>query len=437
VLAADDPEARFRVLVFSKTAGFRHSSIDEGIAAIKKLGADHGFQVDATEDPSVFRDGVLSHFDTVVFLSTTGDVLNLSQQAAFERYIAAGGGYTGVHAASDTEYDWRWYGNLVGAYFRNHPANQDAFVDVEDQEHPSTEGLPDRYERYDEWYNFKSPAFAEVGDADFSPRARVHVLATVDESTYNEDDGNATDDDHPVTWCQRYDGGRSWYTAMGHTEESFTEANFLQQLLGGIETTAGAKPSAECGIAADVTAPTSKVTLDPASPANTPIKVTLEATDDAGGSGVATLEYKVDGAAEWTTYTAPFTVSAEGKHTVAYRATDEAGNVEDAKTVSVEVDVTAPTTTATLNPAKPHKSGVYKQAVQVTLAAGDGAGSGVARTEYRINGGAWLTYAAPFTVTADGQHTVEYRSVDEAGNTEATKSTSFRIKKPGNFGPGT
>jgi PKD repeat protein/glucose/arabinose dehydrogenase len=436
VLPDDDPAARFRVLVFSKTAGFRHSSIDEGIAAIKKLGQDNGFQVDATEQASVFRDGVLSHFDTVVFLSTTGDVLNLSQQAAFERYIGDGGGYTGIHAASDTEYEWRWYGNLVGAYFRNHPANQTATVKVEDQEHPSTKGLPADYSRLDEWYNFKAPAFAEVGDADFSPRARVHVLATVDESTYSEEDGNTTDDDHPVTWCQRYDGGRSWYTAMGHTEESFVEANFLQQVLGGIETTAGAKPSASCGIPPDLVAPTSTATLDPASPAKGPVQVTLAATDDAGGTGVDKIEYKLDGAADWTAYSGPFTVSAEGRHTVTFRATDKAGNVESAKSVDVVVDLTAPTTSHTLNPAKPDKkSGVYKQPVQVTLSAADGSGSGVALTEYRINGGAWQPYPAPFTLVADGTHTVEYRSVDKAGNVEATKSVVVRIKKPGGFTP--
>jgi PKD repeat protein len=434
VLADDDPAARFRVLVFSKTAGFRHSSIDEGIAAIKQLGQDNGFQVDVTEDSSVFRDGVLSHFDTVVFLSTTGDVLDLSQQAAFERYIEAGGGYTGIHAASDTEYNWRWYGNLVGAYFRNHPANQTATVAVEDHAHPATKALPDSYTRFDEWYNFKSPAFAEVGDADYSPRAKIHVLATVDESTYDEGDGNATDDDHPVTWCQRYDGGRSWYTAMGHTEASYLEAEFLRQVLGGIETTAGAEPSASCGVPPDVTAPTSRATLDPASPARSPVKVTLEAEDDAGGTGVAKVEYKLDGAAGWTTYAAPFTIGAEGRHTVSFRATDEAGNVEDAKSVEVVIDLTAPTTSAALNPAQPDKkSGVYKQPVQITLTATDGSGSGPAGSEYRINGGAWQTYAAPFTISADGQHTVQYRSTDKAGNVEVARSVVVEIKQPGGF----
>ena len=161
--------------MFSKTAGFRHSSIDEGIAAIKQLGVDHDFQVDATEDATAFRAGVLSQYDTVVFLSTTGDVLNDAQQAAFEDFISAGGGYTGIHAASDTEYTWPWYGQLVGGYFRNHPANQTATVRTEhdEHEHLPIEGLPASLQRLDEWYNFQSPENPSVGGGgvDFSPRA--------------------------------------------------------------------------------------------------------------------------------------------------------------------------------------------------------------------------------------------------------------------------
>ncbi len=253
VLGEDDPEASFRALAFSKTAGFRHSSIDEGHAALDVLAEDNGFQVDHSEDSSLFTEEILASYDTVIFLETTGDVLNEDQQAAFEAYIQGGGGYAGIHSASDTEYDWNWYGHLVGAYFISHPpGTANAAIDVEDQEHPSTAGLPARYERTDEWYNFKSPDFAEVGDDDYSPRgaADIHILATVDESTYDEQDGNTTDDDHPMTWCQRYDGGRSWYTAMGHTEESYTEPNFLAQVLGGLETTAGVEPSATCGVEA-------------------------------------------------------------------------------------------------------------------------------------------------------------------------------------------
>ena len=186
-----------------------------------------------------------------MFLSTTGDPLNDTQQAAFERYIRAGGGFTGIHAAADTEYTWTWYGKLVGAYFRNHPAGTpEADVLVEDLDHHSTDHLPARWHRTDEWYNYQQPEGAVVGGGgtDWSPReAGVHVLAKMDESTYGEDDGNTTDDDHPISWCQRYDGGRSFYTGMGHTQASFSEALFLDHLLGGLEVSAGVVPDDDCG----------------------------------------------------------------------------------------------------------------------------------------------------------------------------------------------
>ncbi|GAA1875395.1 ThuA domain-containing protein [Myceligenerans crystallogenes] len=217
----------FSVLVFSKTAGFRHGSIPAGIAAIEQLGVDNGFAVDTTEDAGAFTDENLAKYDVVAWLSTTGDVLNADQQAAFERYIQSGGGYAGIHAASDTEYDWPWYGELVGAYFASHPQNQDATVKVEDHDHASTEHLPDRWNRYDEWYNFRS-----------NPRDDVHVLASLDESSYAAGSG-AMGAEHPIAWCQAYDGGRSWYTGGGHTDASFAEPEFLQHLLGGLRTAAG------------------------------------------------------------------------------------------------------------------------------------------------------------------------------------------------------
>ena len=155
--------------------GFRHDSIPAGIAAIKQLGTEHNFQVDATEDPSIFNDAALAHYQVVVFLSTTGDPLNDTQQAAFERYIRGGGGYVGIHAAADTEYTWTWYGKLVGAYFRNHPAGTpEADVLVEDLDHHSTKTLPARWHRTDEWYNYQAPDGAVVGGGgtDFSRRGR-------------------------------------------------------------------------------------------------------------------------------------------------------------------------------------------------------------------------------------------------------------------------
>ena len=250
VLAADDDTKKLRALVFSKTAGFRHDSIPAGITAIQGLGAAKNWQVDTTEDASLFTASVLSHYDVVIFLSTTGDVLDAAQQTAFENYIKGGKGYVGIHAAADGEYDWRWYGNLVGAYFRNHPAGTpQATVVTEDLTDPSTQGLPARWTRTDEWYNYKAPSNAS-GD-DYSPRSTpgVHVLLTMDESTYEEDDGNTADDDHPISWCQRYDGGRSFYTGLGHTQASFQETGMLSHLGAGIEIAAGVLPSAACGVA--------------------------------------------------------------------------------------------------------------------------------------------------------------------------------------------
>jgi len=232
--AAAHDEHEFHALVFSKTAAFRHDSIPAGIAAIEQLGEEHNFAVDATEDATAFNDTNLANYDVVIWLSTTGDVLNDQQQAAFERYIQGGGGYAGVHAAADTEYDWQWYGSLVGAWFDSHPANQTANIKVSDRAHPSTDHLPAQWERYDEWYNYRS-----------NPRGDVHVLATLDESTYNPESG-AMGPDHPIAWCQEFDGGRSWYTGGGHTTESYSEPEFVEHLLGGIQTAAGAVDS-ECG----------------------------------------------------------------------------------------------------------------------------------------------------------------------------------------------
>ncbi|GAA2360564.1 ThuA domain-containing protein [Dactylosporangium salmoneum] len=237
----------FDVLVFSKTAGFRHDSIPAGIAAIQALGAANGFTVDTTEDAAAFTDANLAKYEAVVWLSTTGDVLDADQQAAFQRYIEHGGGYAGVHAASDTEYDWPWYGELMGAWFTSHPAQQQVTVKVEDPAHPSTKDLPAKWSRFDELYNFRT-----------NPRGKVHVLASLDETTYQPGSG-AMGADHPIAWCHDYDGGRSWYSGLGHTQESFSDPQFLGHLLGGIESAAGVV-KADCS--ASQTASFEKVTLD-------------------------------------------------------------------------------------------------------------------------------------------------------------------------------
>jgi len=178
-------------------------------------------------------------------------VLNDTQQAAFERFIRSGKGYVGIHAAADGEYDWRWYGNLVGAYFRNHPdGTPTATVVTEDTTDPSTAGLPARWSRTDEWYNYKAPTNASGDDYSARSTTGVHVLLKMDESTYAENDGSdGVDDDHPISWCQKYDGGRSWYTGLGHTQASFAEAGILSHIGAGIEIAAGVLPSAACGVA--------------------------------------------------------------------------------------------------------------------------------------------------------------------------------------------
>ncbi|HEY8833874.1 MAG TPA: ThuA domain-containing protein [Gemmatimonadaceae bacterium] len=216
-----------RVLVFSKTAGFRHSSIGVGRAAIRKLGQENGFAVDTTEDAGAFTSKNLARYRAVVFLNTTGDVLDAAQQDVFERYIQAGGGYVGVHSATDTEYDWPWYGRLAGAWFNGHPGNPNvrkATYRVLDKNHPSTAGFPDTLVREDEFYNFKS----------IDPT--IHVLIEIDEKSY---EGGTNGDHHPMSWYHDFDGGRAWYTNMGHTEATYSEPLFLQHLLGGLRYAMG------------------------------------------------------------------------------------------------------------------------------------------------------------------------------------------------------
>ena len=215
----------YRVLAFTKTTEYRHDSIPDAVAALRALGAEHGFAVDRAEDAAVFGDPQLAPYRAVAFLLTTGDVLDAEQQAAFERFIRAGGGYVGIHSACDTEYDWPWYGRLVGAYFQRHPEIQAGTVLVEDRGHASTASLPERWERTDEWYDFRA-----------NPRGQVNVLARLDEATYN---GGGMGDDHPIAWYHEFEGGRAWYTAGGHTAESYREPLFLQHLLGGIQYAIG------------------------------------------------------------------------------------------------------------------------------------------------------------------------------------------------------
>lgn len=226
--------APYRVLVFSKVTNFEHESIPAGIAGIKKLGEENGFEVEASDDATVFSDANLARFQAIVFNNTnstpeSGDLLNASQRAALQKFIRAGGGWVGLHAASASERDWDWYEGLTGAIFDKHPAVQTGRVKVLDQAHPSTKGLPELWERSEEWYNWRT-----------NPTGKVHTLAQikVNDGITGLDEGV----DHPWSWCQNYDGGRSWFTAGGHDSAAFEEENFREHLLGGIEWAAGNKP---------------------------------------------------------------------------------------------------------------------------------------------------------------------------------------------------
>lgn len=216
-----------RILIFSKTTGFRHSSIPAGKLAVIRLGNENGFLVDTTEDAAIFNEDSLEKYAAIVFLNTSDSkdsLLDHYQENAFERYIQAGGGFVGVHAASDTEYQWGWFGRLVGGYFNGHPEQQEAVLHVADNTHASTKHLPAEWKRKDEWYNFKN----------LNPN--VKTLITIDEKSYQ---GGTNGDFHPVSWYHEYDGGRAFYTALGHTEASYQEENFLKHLLGGIQYAIG------------------------------------------------------------------------------------------------------------------------------------------------------------------------------------------------------
>lgn len=215
-----DP-AQPAVLVFSATRGFRHSSIPDGIAALKQIAARNNWKLVATEDSSYFTPANLAQFNTVVLLNTTGNVFGAEQQTALQDYVKKGGGIAGVHAAADCEYEWPWYNKLIGAYFESHPAIQSANLIVKEK-HPSTAHLGTSWTHKDEWYNYKS----------VSPD--IKVLLELDEKSYN---GGKMGAYHPIAWRQEIDGGKMFYTGLGHTSEAYKDEKFLMHLENGIKST--------------------------------------------------------------------------------------------------------------------------------------------------------------------------------------------------------
>lgn len=221
--------SQFKVMVFSKTDGWHHQSINAGVTALEKMAKRHFFELEWQEDAGNFNDKKLAEFDAVIFLNTTGNILNDEQQAAFEKFYKSGKGFVGIHSASDTEYDWDWYTKLVGRMFVIHPTNQTARVQVLDRKFPGTDTLPDSFLWTDEWYQF-GPELSQD----------LHYVLSVDESTYEPkaDWGRVKGDGmgkfHPISWYQNYDGGRSFYTNLGHMPEGWEDALLLKHIYGGI-----------------------------------------------------------------------------------------------------------------------------------------------------------------------------------------------------------
>ncbi len=239
----------FKALLFSRTAGFRHNSIEVGTAALKDIGNANGFTVDSTEDPTAFSAANLAQYRVVIWLNTTLTVLDTpAQRQALQDFLARGGGYVGIHSAADTEHDWPWYGSLVGAYFKSHPPQQVGRFRIEAADHPSVAHLANPYTIFDEFYSFQT-----------NPRGTVRVLMNIDETSYapNPNTSCLPDSptfpnglsgvmgDHPMSWCHDRMGGRAWYTALGHEAALYQLPDFRTHVLQGI-LTAARRVAADC-----------------------------------------------------------------------------------------------------------------------------------------------------------------------------------------------
>lgn len=216
-----DMAAQRNVLIFHETEDYRHASIENGIQAIQQMGEENNFKTLVSQDSNFLIENDLNSLDLIIFLNTEGDILDMEEQMAFQNYMDNGGNFFGIHAAADTEHDWSWYGDLVGAYFNGHPEIQEAELNIKMPQHMTVEHLPEPWKRVDEWYNYKEIARG------------LNILMTLDESTY---EGGENGDFHPIAWFQNYrGGGKSVYTGLGHTSESYSEPNFLKHLSRCIE----------------------------------------------------------------------------------------------------------------------------------------------------------------------------------------------------------
>lgn len=222
--------AQFKALLVTKTDGWHHDSGSAGVVALQGLAKLHHFEIFWSNDMNrVMNDKWLADYDVVIFLLTTGDVLNAEQQGALERFVQSGKGFVGIHSAADTEYDWPWYTNMLGHMFHIHPAIQTATVEVLDPNFPGLDRFAKRFIFTDEWYQYDAPR-----------TDKLHYLLNLDEDTYSAaanwgaKKGEGMGKSHPIAWAQEYDGGRVFYTGLGHMASTYSDDNFLHHLYGGI-----------------------------------------------------------------------------------------------------------------------------------------------------------------------------------------------------------
>jgi uncharacterized protein len=222
-------QKQFKALLITTTKGWHHESLHYGVVALKELAVKNYFDIELLQDPNGFTDKYVEQFQVIIFLSTTGNIFDSAQQKVMERFIQSGKGFVGIHSASDTEYDWDWYNKLVGRMFKIHPAIQTARLNIIDDKFPGLQGFANNKLWTDEWYEFGSEKISDL----------KYILA-VDETTYNakvqwgENKGVGMGKLHPVAWYHNYDGGRSFYTALGHLPSIYSDAAFLNHLYAGI-----------------------------------------------------------------------------------------------------------------------------------------------------------------------------------------------------------
>lgn len=209
------------IILFTKTAAWVHDSLAEGIELVQSAARDHGVTVVESADASVFESADLDGAAAVVFMNTSGILMDDRQRSRLQAYVRGGGGFAGVHNPGDAEQDWPPFRDIVGARFVFHPPVQAAVLDVVDRDHPSTSFLPERWQVEDEWYAW-----------DALPTGRV--LLAVDESTY--DPGEVRMGYHPICWTDTYGAGTTWFTALGHPKAIYADPLFRRHVWGGIES---------------------------------------------------------------------------------------------------------------------------------------------------------------------------------------------------------